>query len=147
MPKDRRTATFGFFMMIGDEGDIMVWLIKFVHSVILIYMSVCIGLLWYSAFSRKSGWWLWIALASLTLEIIVFFGNGLRCPLTDWAIALGDKSGNDLLSEWFFPDWLIRYFSPICGVLLVGGLLALLLRGAKIRRFHVFSSYNTDKLQ
>jgi hypothetical protein len=103
----------------------LIFIIKLAHSLILIYMTVCIAYLWYSAFRNKAGLWLWIALVSLVVEVLVFVGNGLRCPLSDWAVALGDPSGNDLLSEWLFPAWLIQYFSPICGILLVGGLVAL----------------------
>jgi hypothetical protein len=103
----------------------LIFTIKLSHSLILIYMTVCIGCLWYSAVRKTMGIWLWVALASLAIECLVFIGNGLRCPLSDWAVALGDPTGDDLLSEWLFPEWLIQYFSPICGVLLVGGLIAL----------------------
>ena len=106
----------------------LVFSIKLVHSLILIYMTVCIGILWYSAFRNKTGKLLWIALISLVLESIVFIANGMRCPLSDWAMAFGDVTGDDLLSEWLFPNWLIQYFSPICGVLMFGGLLALAYR-------------------
>ena len=103
----------------------MVFLIKFVHSAVLIYMTVCIGALWYSAIRKATGLWLWIALASLVIETLVFFANGMRCPLSDWAVALGDPTGHDLLSEYVFPNWLIEYFSPVCGTLMFGGLLAI----------------------
>jgi hypothetical protein len=117
----------------------LLFTIKLTHSLILIYMTVCIGIIWYSAIRNTTGFWLWIALISLALECLVFIGNGLRCPLSDWAVALGDTTGNDLLSEWLFPTWLIQYFSPICGTLLFGGLLALAYRfvtsPATIERF------------
>ena len=43
--------------------------------------------------------WMPLALGSIALEGAVWFGYGMRCPLTDWAIALGDDSGADLLSD------------------------------------------------
>jgi len=40
-------------------------------------------------------------MASIALEAVIWFGNGGRCPLTDWALALGDETGADLLTEIF----------------------------------------------
>lgn len=81
----------------------MVLLIKFVHSVILLYMLGCLLLLWQYGLTGQYRRWLPLVLGSLILEAAVWLGNGCRCPLTDWAIALGDETGADLLSEIIMP--------------------------------------------
>lgn len=82
----------------------MVFLIKLVHSIILIYMLICLALLWQYGTTGLYRRWLPLALGSLVLEASVWLAHGGRCPLTDWAIALGDETGADLLSDWIMPQ-------------------------------------------
>lgn len=77
----------------------LLFTIKFVHSLILLYMLVCIGLIWHYGLTGRYRRFLPFALVSLVLEGLVWLGYGMRCPLTDWAIALGDDTGSDLLMD------------------------------------------------
>ena len=77
----------------------LLFIIKLIHSLILIYMLVCLFLIWQYALTGLYQHWLPIAIGSIVLEGFVWLINGMRCPLTDWAMALGDESGADLLSD------------------------------------------------
>lgn len=37
--------------------------------------------------------WLWTALILIAIEVVVFAGNGLRCPLTALAVRYGGEKG------------------------------------------------------
>lgn len=79
----------------------LLFFVKFTHSLIVIYMLACLLLIWQyglNGFYRK---WLKFAFASILLEVIVYAAFGFRCPLTDWAIALGDDTGADFIGELF----------------------------------------------
>jgi hypothetical protein len=77
----------------------LLFTVKLIHSVILIYMLGCLLLIWHYGLTGLYERWLLLAVVSIMLEGLVWFGNGMRCPLTDWAMALGDETGADLLSE------------------------------------------------
>src|SRR5688500_14547525 len=77
----------------------LLFTVKFTHSLILLYMLGCLFLIWQYGLTGLYQGWLPLAIGSIMLEGLIWFANGMRCPLTDWAIALGDESGADLLSD------------------------------------------------
>jgi len=68
-------------------------LVRTLHTLIYLVMAASTFLLLYARLTGASGWWLWTALALLAIEAVVFAGNGLKCPLTDLAIAYGAEKG------------------------------------------------------
>ncbi|MDQ7027109.1 MAG: hypothetical protein Q9P01_13875 [Anaerolineae bacterium] len=82
----------------------LLFTIKFVHSLILVYMLGCLYLVWQYGLTGFYKRWMPLALASVALEGAVFFGYGMKCPLTEWALALGDKTGSDLLMDILFEQ-------------------------------------------
>ena len=77
----------------------LLFIIKFTHSLILLYMLGCLYIIWQFGLAGLYLRWLPVAIGSILLEGLVWFANGMRCPLTEWAMALGDESGADLLSD------------------------------------------------
>ncbi|HEY3858905.1 MAG TPA: hypothetical protein VGM47_04760, partial [Gammaproteobacteria bacterium] len=85
------------------------------------------GILLYAGITARYGVWLWLALAALAVEVCVYVGFGMKCPVTDWAIKYGAPEGHAFdthLSERQ-SDFL---FNVITG-LMVLGLLLLAARG------------------
>jgi hypothetical protein len=79
----------------------LLFLVKFSHSLVIIYMLFCLYWLWeYALYGLHERWIGWIV-ASILLEAVVFALSGFDCPLSQWAIALGDSSGLDYLSDVF----------------------------------------------
>ena len=75
-------------------------LVKFTHSVVLIVLLIALYVLWmYSVHGLYRRWWR-VAVGLIVLEALVWVGYGLRCPLTEWAIALGDETGADYITQW-----------------------------------------------
>jgi hypothetical protein len=79
----------------------LLFLVKFSHSLVILYMLLCLYWLWeYALYGLHERWIGWIV-ASILLEAVVFAISGFDCPLSKWAIALGDSSGLDYFSDVF----------------------------------------------
>jgi len=79
----------------------LLFLVKFIHSVIVIYMLACLFVIWQYGLNDLYVEWLKLAFASILLEAIVYAVFGFHCPLTEWAVALGDDTGADFIGELF----------------------------------------------
>lgn len=107
--------------------------IKFAHSLFIIYMMVCLFAIWhYALIGMYHPFTKW-AFASIFAEAIVFVSFGFECPLTIWALNLGDDTGADFLSEFLLlenVDFTLNYalFFSI-------GLCVSVYRFIKIKRF------------
>lgn len=78
--------------------------IKFTHSLMIIYMMICLFFVWqYALMGVYHPFTKW-AFASIFAEAVVFVASGFECPLTIWAINLGDDTGADFVSELFLLE-------------------------------------------
>ena len=106
--------------------------IKTLHTVIFLVESVAILYVLYCGLTRTYNGWLVVALALVILECAVYLASGRRCPLTKWARAFGDASGNDWIADIFLPAWFAPKIPLVCGGLFVVGLIALALNLAMV---------------
>lgn len=104
--------------------------VRFVHTAIYIVMAIACFVLLYAGISGHSGVWLWVALILVGTETVVFFGNGMKCPLTALAVRYGAEKGYAF--DTFLPERVTRYTFRFFGTVMVLGLLLLLLRWAGI---------------
>jgi hypothetical protein len=110
------------------ETDMTLFLIKSFHSFVFIVETVAILFILYSGLFNVGGPWLVVAIILVVAEIIIFVGTGLRCPLTNLAKKLGDKTGDDYIADILFPEWFKPLVSPVCGSLAFIGLIIVGLR-------------------
>lgn len=101
-------------------------LIRTLHTTIYLVMAVSTFMLLYAGITGAQGVWLWIALALLGVEVVVFVGNGMRCPLTALAVRYGAETG--YVFDTFLPERATRYTFNFFGTIMVVGLVLLLLR-------------------
>jgi len=103
----------------------MLFAVKFLHTLVFLFMSVCILYMLYCGITGETNMILWIAIAATLLETAVFAWNGFRCPMTEWALRYsdGNSSGDDFIADIFLPKWFTPYITPLCGVLMVIGLI------------------------
>ena len=106
-------------------------LIKLLHSLIYLFMSACIAYLYVAAFTGRFDRWLWLALAALGVELVALLLSGRRCPLTLLALRLGDETGDDLIADLLLPKSVVRRTVPVCGALMVIGLLSVLVAAVR----------------
>jgi hypothetical protein len=104
------------------------FVIKSFHRLVFIVESIAILFIIYSGIFNVGGTLLIIALILVVAEIVVFVANGQRFPLTKLALRLGDKTGDDYIADFLFPQWLKPYVSPICGGLALIGFVVILAR-------------------
>jgi len=97
----------------------MVFFIKFFHTLAVLYFLLCLYCIWQYALNGLHRRWVGLALVSIMLEAAIYAGNGFRCPLTDWAIELGDPTGADYIQDWFLPGNI--NFVPSFAVFTVAG--------------------------
>ncbi len=102
------------------------FLIKSFHTVIVVYLFVCLFVIWQYALNGWFRRWLWPAVGSVLLEGVVYAANGFRCPLTDRALALGDRYGGDFIVEGLFV--VPVDFMQSAALFFLGGLLLALRR-------------------
>lgn len=100
--------------------------IRTVHTVIYLVMVAAICVLLDAGITGYVGSWLWVALALLALESIVFVGSGMKCPLTALAVRYGAEKGYAF--DTFLPERVTRYTFRFFGSLTALGLLLLALR-------------------
>jgi hypothetical protein len=101
-------------------------IIRATHTAIYLVMATSTLILVYAGMTGRTGWWLWTALGLLTIETVVFLGNGLKCPLTALAVRHGATTGR--VFDTFLPERATRYTFRFFGTLMVLGLIMLLLR-------------------
>ena len=101
-------------------------LVRSIHTTIYIVMAVSTFVLLYAGIIGSQGAWLWVALGLLAIEVIVFAGSGMKCPLTALAVKYGATTGH--VFDTFLPERVTRntfwFFGTIMGI----GLLLLVLR-------------------
>lgn len=101
-------------------------LIRTIHTAIYLVMAVSTFVLVYAGATGSEGTWLWLALALLAVEVVVFVGNGMRCPLTALAVRYGAETG--YVFDTFLPERATRYTFNFFGTVMVVGLCLLILR-------------------
>lgn len=101
-------------------------LIRATHTVIYLVMATSTLLLVFAGMTGSTGPWLWLALGLLTVESVVFVGNGFKCPLTALAVEHGATKGYAF--DTFLPERITRLTFRVFGSLMVLGLLLLALR-------------------
>ncbi len=99
--------------------------VKLIHSLVFVGVSLAIFYVWYAIFTGVTGWLLALAVGVIVLEVGVYVGNGLRCPLTHLARRYGDARGDDYIADMFLPQWFVPLIPPVCGTLAAIGLIVL----------------------
>lgn len=103
-----------------------VFVIKFVHSVLFLFMVLCLFYVLYCAVTGTYNMALAIALATIIIEGVVLMFYGWECPLTGMAERYGAEKGS--VTDIFLPDWLAPYTFKIFGVLFAIGIIVLAVR-------------------
>ena len=105
-------------------------LVRAVHTLIYLVMAACTFVLFYAGVTGRQGAWLRISMALLAVEVAVFVGNGLKCPLTALAVQYGAEKGYAF--DTFLPERVTRYTFQFFTTVMVLGLVLLTLRWAGI---------------
>ena len=108
---------------------ITIFQIKFVHTVVFWFLSLCVLYALYSGIANHITVWTWMAIGLLLLESIVLAICGWTCPLTILAERQGAIRGS--VADIYLPTWLADRIFPICGTLFG---IALALIGVRLLR-------------
>ena len=87
-------------------------------------MVAAIFTILYEGITKTYDVWLYISLGLLTLEGIVYFGNGKVCPFTDLAKKYGDQKG--YVGDLFMPKKVADNTFNVFGLLFVFGIIILI---------------------
>ncbi|MDR3510006.1 MAG: hypothetical protein P4L73_00090 [Caulobacteraceae bacterium] len=97
--------------------------VRTVHTVIYLVMAASTFFVIYAALAGVRGEGLWVSLGLLTIESVVFVGNGLKCPLSAVAVRYG--AGKGPLFDTFLPEKITRHTFQVFGPLIFLGLVLL----------------------
>ncbi|MFA5309118.1 MAG: hypothetical protein WC370_06485 [Dehalococcoidales bacterium] len=84
-----------------------VFYIKFIHSVIYLFMVACLCYIFYCALAQRYDWTLLTAILAIVVEGLVLLLNRGRCPFTNLAEKYGAERGS--VTDLFFPMWCARH--------------------------------------
>jgi hypothetical protein len=101
-------------------------LVRALHTAIYVVMAGAVFVVLYAGITGATGRWLWIALALVGVEVAIFAGSGMKCPLTAVASRYGARQGHDT----FFPERLTRHTLTVFGPLIALGVALLAVRWA-----------------
>ena len=104
----------------------MLALIRLVHTVIYVVMAVSTFMLLYYGVSGAQGPLLWVVVALLGVETIVFVGSGMKCPSTALAVKCGARKG--YVFDTFLPERITKYTFRFFGTTMCVALVLLVLR-------------------
>ncbi|MBI1407892.1 MAG: hypothetical protein GC145_17395 [Caulobacter sp.] len=103
-------------------------LVRALHTAIYVIMASAVLLVLYAGATGATGPWLWPALGLVAIEVVVFAGSGMKCPLT---VIVARYSGErPQVSDTFFPERCTRHTLRVFGPLIVLGLMLLAIRWA-----------------
>lgn len=95
-------------------------------------MMLCLYVIWHYALTGILTRYLKWAFLSIIAEGIVFIAWGFECPLTIWALDLGDSTGADWLSDVLHLEY-VQYTRNFAIFFFIGAILA-------IRRYYQIGS-------
>ena len=101
-------------------------IVKVIHTAIYVLMATATVYVLIAGITGHHDVAVWVAIGLVGLEGAVFFGSGMRCPLTTLARKYGDPTGH--VGDTLFPEALTRYTFRAFGTLYVVGLLLILAR-------------------
>jgi len=101
-------------------------LVRGVHTIIYIILAASVFLILYSGIVGYKGYYLYISLVLVTIEAVVFFAFGMKCPLTSLAKKYGAEKG--YVFDTFLPEKMTRYTFRFFGTVLVIGIILLIIR-------------------
>ena len=113
------------------KSSALFW-IRLLHTTIYLIMVAAIALMLVAGITGYQGLWLWISIGLVAAEGLVFFGNGMRCPLTSLAVRHGATKGHAF--DTFLPEKWTRFTFRCFGTPALLGLLLLVLRWVGIVR-------------
>jgi len=110
-----------------SENDVRrLAMVRVIHTVIYLVMAFSTFALLFAGITGASGLWLWVVIALLGTETVVFVGSGLKCPLTALAVRYGAEKGN--VFDMLLPERETRYAFRFFGSVMVIGFLLLAAR-------------------
>jgi len=102
----------------------MLIFIRILHIFIGLFFLVCLGYLYYSAFSDNTNWLTFFSFWAIVFEGLLLFFNKGQCPLTEYQKKLGDDKGFFAL---FLPAKALPFVVPVFIVLTAISLILILI--------------------
>ncbi len=91
------------------------FLIKFIHTIIFLVLSMCVGIVLYTSITDNITSVTWISFIIILIEGAVLAISGWKCPLTKYAEELGATNGT--VTDIFLPKWFADRTFLICGII------------------------------
>jgi hypothetical protein len=131
-PKERRPAPTGdgtACHACAQPRHAAIAAVKTIHTLAWLSIEACVIYALYAGFAGRTDKRAAAAGAVVAGEVLLFAGNGFRCPLTELAARLGAQSGS--VTDIFLPKWFAHNLPTIHAPLLV---LTVYLHARNLRR-------------
>ena len=94
-------------------------LVRGVHTAIYVVMACSVFAVFYAALVGARGQWLFVALALVAIEVVIFVASGMKCPLTAIAAKYGATHGADTFLPERITRHTLKFFGPLIGISLL----------------------------
>lgn len=91
-------------------------IVRSVHTAIYLVIAGSVFAVLYAAIFGAYASWLPVALALVAIEIVVFVGNGMTCPLTAVATKYGANAGDDTFLPQRLTQYTLKFFGPLIAI-------------------------------
>lgn len=106
-----------------DKGIILC--IRLIHIIVTIFLIFSIIYLYYAAFTRRFGYFLFIPLGALIAEAVFLIYNKGNCPMTRIHKKYGDEKG---FWDLFLPKTIVPYITKTLEIITIIGFILVILR-------------------
>jgi hypothetical protein len=104
---------------------LLTW-VRLLHTVVFVVMFGAILYLLYCGIANHLTGWTAIAFGLISIEVVIYAGNGFRCPLR--TVAENLTPAEQRVTDIYLPAWLAARVVAISTPLLVAACLLLLIR-------------------
>ena len=104
----------------------MLKLVKTVHTIIWVIMTVSNFMAFYFAYIGQFDLWFWLPASLIFLEIIIILTNNWKCPVTTVAEKYTENRKPNF--DIYLPEWLAKYNVRIYTVLIIVEIIVVLVK-------------------
>jgi hypothetical protein len=111
--------------VLGKRNPPMIYIVRFIHSILAIYLTVCTVVILYAAFTVRLTNLFYLATVSLLIDGIIIYLNHGDCPMEYFHYKFGDDK---TFFELFLPKKIAKQMFNYYKIFIFSGYLLLAIR-------------------
>ena len=105
--------------------NLQIFLLKFIHSLIMLYLTFSTGYILYCGIVQQVTDLLLISIIIMAVEGVGIILYNFKCPLAVYAENLGSEDGR--VTQYFYPQWFVPHVFKTYFAMIIMGFFLLIL--------------------